>query len=202
MGAEIPALFVKNIMPCEPEQVADTQGGTYPQNAEFSLDGIASRRILAIIACLFLVVCLRSYVGLSLTFPWKGVGYWGTALICAVVFGKTLGGFAADKFGLTKTSVFSLGIAILLFLLPKIPIAGITAVLLFNMTMPITLWALAKILPGAKGFAFGLLTFGLFIGFLPVYLDVTVPAGAYWLFAMLSAISLVLLWTGLRRANL
>jgi carbon starvation protein CstA len=38
------------------------------------------------------------------------------------------------------------------------------------MTMPITLWAMARVFRGAKGFAFGLLCFGLFIGTLPAFL--------------------------------
>jgi len=174
----------------------------YPENASFSLEGIGTSRTLAAAACLFLVVCLRSYVGLSLNFSWKNIGYWGTALICAVVFGKAIGGFAANRFGVVKTSFFSLGIAALLFLIPQFPLAGVTAVLLFNMTMPITLWAMAKILPGAKGFAFGLLTFGLFLGFLPVYLGVNISSNASWLFTLLVAVSLVLLRAGLRGAKI
>jgi len=178
------------------------QRGAYPKNAAFTLKGIGSSHILIVAACFFLVVCLRSFVGLSLNFPWKGVGYWGTALICAVVFGKTIGGFVADRFGLIKTAAVSLSIASVLFLFPAIAPAGVTAVLLFNMTMPITLWAMAKIMPGAKGFAFGLLTFGLFIGFLPVYLEVQIPAAISWIFALLSAVSLAILWAGLRKAKL
>ena len=154
--------------------VYKAQNGTYPKNAAFSLEGIGSPHILIMLASLFLVVCLRSFAGLALNFSWKAIGYWGTALICAVVFGKTLGGFIADKLGVFKTALFSLGIAALLFLLPQVPVAGVAAVLLFNMTMPVTLWAVARVMPGAKGFAFGLLTFGLFLGFLPVYLGVDV----------------------------
>ena len=177
------------------------QRGAYPKNAAFSLAGLGSARNLVAAAGLFLVVCLRSFVGLALDFSWKSSGYWGIALVCAVVFGKILGGFTADRLGLTKTAVFSLAIAAFLFLFPALPLAGVTAVLLFNMTMPITLWALAKIIPGAKGFAFGLLTFGLFLGFLPVYLDLDVSANASWLFTLLAAVSLLLLLTGLRRAK-
>jgi len=70
------------------------------------------------------------------------------------------------------------------------------------MTMPITLWAMAKILPGAKGFSFGLLTFALFLGFLPVYLGINVPQSISWLFALLAALSLIILLTGLRKAKL
>ena len=181
--------------------VRKAQRETCPKNAVFSLEGIGSKRMLAAMALLFLVVCLRSFVGLALDFSWRSIGFWGIALICAVVFGKTIGGFVADRLGVVKTSLFSLGIAALLFLLPSIPVAGITAVLLFNMTMPITLWAMAKILPGAKGFAFGLLTFGLFIGFLPVYLGVDTSPMAHWLFALLAAVSFILLRTGLRGMN-
>ena len=178
------------------------QNGTYPGNAAFSLEGlegVGSKRITIAIACLFLVVCLRSFVGLALNFPWKGAGYWGIALLCAVVLGKTLGGFAADRFGLGRTAALSLGVAACLFLFPAIPPGGVAAVLLFNMTMPITLWLMAKVFPGAKGFAFGLLTFGLFLGFLPVYVGVNIPYSISWLFALLAAGSLALLWIGIKR---
>ena len=178
------------------------QRGMYPPNAACSLKGVDSGHIITAVSCLFLVVCLRSFVGLALDYSWKGIGYWGAALICAVVFGKTIGGFAADRFGLRRTAIFSLGAAALLFLFPGVPLMGVTAVLLFNMTMPLTLWAMAKIFPSAKGFAFGVLTFGLFLGFLPVYLGIEVLADAFWLFSILTAASLALLLTGFRRANL
>jgi len=174
----------------------------YPRNTAFSLKNADSGHIVAAVSCLFLVVCLRSFVGLELDFSWRGIGNWGTALICAVVFGKTIGGFAADRFGLSRTSIFSLGAAALLFLFPGIPLLGVTSVLLFNMTMPLTLWAMAKIFPNAKGFAFGVLTFGLFLGFLPVYLGIEIFANAFWLFSILTAMSLALLLAGLRKAKL
>ena len=178
------------------------QKDDYPVNAAFSLEGVGSPHMLFIAACLVLVVCLRSFAGLALNFPWKGAGYWGTALACAVVFGKAAGGFIADKFGLFKTTYVSLAAASLLFFLPQVPVAGVAAMLLFNMTMPVTLWAMAKIMPGAKGFAFGLLTFGLFLGFLPVYLGVGISQHGAWIFALISAASLAILLTGLRRAKL
>ena len=65
------------------------------------------------------------------------------------------------------------------------------------MTMPVTLWAAARALPGAKGFAFGLLTFALFLGYLPAYLGwpslLTGPAA----YACAALLSLVILWFGL-----
>jgi len=149
------------------------------------------------VICLFLVVCLRSYVGLAIEFPWRSIGYWGLALVCASAFGKTIGGFLFDKFGAAKTIIMTLGISSLLFLFPQFPIAGVSAILLFNMTMPVTLWFVAKIMAGAKGFSFGLLTFALFLGFLPVYLGTYAPP--FWVFAPLCAGSLVLLMLAVRR---
>ena len=177
------------------------RGGAYPQNAAFALESAGCRHILAACACLFFVVCLRSYVGLALDFAWKGRAYWGIALICAVVLGKITGGFAADSWGPRRTALISLAFAALLFLFSALPLAGVMAVLLFNMTMPITLWAMARIFPAAKGFAFGLLSFGLFLGFLPIYLGIYPPAGAFWLFALAAALSLALILSGLRKVK-
>lgn len=173
--------------------------GTYSGNAEFSLESVSSPQIFSAIACLFLIVCLRSYVGLALNLPWKSSGYWGVILVCAVVLGKTAGGFAADRFGITRTVVLSLSIAAILYIFPHIPLAGITAVLLFNMTMPVTLWIMAKIFPGAKGFSFGLLTFALFLGFLPVHFGADMPP---FLPSVFAVASMVLLLVSLRKANI
>jgi len=176
--------------------------GAYASNASFSLVIGVIHKMLFIGICLFSVVCLRSFVGLTLNFPWRITEYWGLALVCASAFGKTAGGFVADRFGFAKTALFSLGISAPLFLFPQIPLLGVAAVFLFNMTMPITLWAMAKTFPGAKGFSFGLLTVALFLGFVPVHLGVNIPSGMPWLFAIATAISLVLLLVGLRKAKL
>ena len=175
--------------PFDPKPVDPTPTGKDNKNS----------KILIAITCFFLVVTLRSYLGLSIDFTWKGIGYWGLALVCASAFGKAAGGFLADRFGLKKTTTITLGIATVLFILPQIPLAGVTAIFLFNMTMPITLWAMAKVFPKAKGFSFGLLTFALFAGFLPVYLNVlTLPV---WMYAPIALLSLSILYLGLRKAH-
>ena len=178
------------------------QRGTYPRNAGFSLESALSGQMFPAIVLFFLVVCLRSYVGLALDFPWKSSGNWGVALVCAVAFGKIFGGFTADSYGLRKTALVSLCIAALCFLFPAVPLVGVASALLLNMTMPLTLWATAKLMPWAKGFSFGLLTFGLFLGFLPVYFGVDVSPVSSWLFTLLVALSLILFLTGLRKAKL
>lgn len=141
--------------------------GVRSENAPFALP--AARAVFPAALCLFLVVCLRSYMGLLFAFPWKN-GLWAVLLVCGVVLGKTLGGILADRFGAARTAAVSLLLCALLFFFADNPLPGTIAVLLFNMTMPLTLGELARRMPGAKGFAFGLLTFALFLGFVPVYL--------------------------------
>ncbi|WMJ22849.1 hypothetical protein RBG61_12765 [Paludicola sp. MB14-C6] len=170
-------------------------------NSPLSFQVNYSNGILLAVVCLFLVVCLRSYVGMLLNFTWKAQWQWAVILTCGVVFGKCSGGFVSDKFGAIKASAFSLGIASLLFLFAQNPIIGILGVFLFNMTMPITLWAIARILPGAKGFTFGLLTFGLFLGFIPVYLGLPPLFTSNISFAVASLLSLLLLFFGLKKGG-
>ena len=89
-----------------------------------------------------------------------------------------------------------------LYLLSGAPLPGLLAVFLFNMTMPMTLWAAAQLLPGAKGFGFGLLTFALFVGYLPVYLGWPAVFGNVWACAAAAALSLALLWRPLGKEAL
>ena len=147
---------------------------------------------------LLAVVVLRSYVGMTLTFPWKGTGLWALALVLALAGGKAAGGYLADRFGFLKAAALSLGLSAALLLASGVPALGTAAVFLFNMTMPLTLWAAARLLPGARGFAFGILTFGLFLGFLPVSFGSGGLAGADA--APWALLSLALLLPGLRKA--
>ena len=141
---------------------------------------------------LFLVVMLRSYMGMNQSFDWKSGG-WAVALVAALVLGKAAGGFLMDITSPRKASVLSLGAAAVLYLFSGLPLPGTLAVFLFNMTMPVTLWAVAKVMPGAKGFAFGALTFALFLGFLPSWLGWPSLLTTTWSYAVMSMISLVLL---------
>ena len=135
------------------------------------------------------VVLLRSLVGMCMETPWK----MGISVILgglAAAAGKALGGALADRFGGKAVGVVSLIGAAGLFLLPDSALAGVLGVLLLNMTMPITLGSAAEGCPGFEGFAFGLLTFGLFLGYLPSAFGMTLSP---LLGAALSVLSAVML---------
>ena len=91
-------------------------------------------KVLMPLGCFFLVVLLRSFTGTIMTFPWKSTTVTGALLVTAVILGKALGGFFADKIGVIRTTILSLSIASVLFLFSSVSIAGLIAVFLFNMT--------------------------------------------------------------------
>lgn len=187
-------------------------------NAPFSFSvpssSVPSGRTLMAAACFMAAVILRSYSGMIQNFPWKEtlVGS-GLILAGAVVLGKMAGGVLADKLGIQRTAFRSMCAAAVGFLCLVYPAAGILAVFFWNMSMPLTLWAVSKVFPGAKGFGFGLLTFGLFVGFCPAWLGGSsvggpVQSGIRFMagnasspvgMALMAVVSLLLLGWGLKQ---
>ena len=153
------------------------------------------------IFCCFLVVVLRSWVGLAVSFQWKAFASFAALAVFAAAAGKFCGGLLAARFGIRSTAAVSLLLAAVCYLAADIPMFGIAAVFLFNMSMPLTLWLVGKMLPHLAGFSFGLLTFGLFLGFLPVYAQVQVPISGAITGALGSVISCVLLIIGGKAAK-
>ena len=128
-----------------------------------------SSKMLGLSLLIFLVVIIRSYYGFVAVYSWNHTFLTGLIFTGCIVAGKALGGFAADRFGVTAASVISLGGAgVLALFAGSIPLAGYLSILLFNMTMPITLTLLTKLWEELPGFAFGVLMLALFLGTLPV----------------------------------
>lgn len=187
-------------------------------NAPFSFlvpsSSVPSGRTLMAAACFLAAVILRSYSGMIQNFPWKeSLAGSGFILAGAVVLGKMAGGVLADKLGIQRTAFRSMCAAAVGFLCLVYPAAGILAVFFWNMSMPLTLWAVSKVFPGAKGFGFGLLTFGLFVGFCPAWLGGSsvggpVQSGIRFMagnasspvgMALMAVVSLLLLGWGLKQ---
>jgi FSR family fosmidomycin resistance protein-like MFS transporter len=128
---------------------------------------LPSRYAPWIVALLLVSITVRSLVGLS-----AARGYTRSELLVigipvAAFLGKSLGGFLADRFGWLETSVGAL-----LFSLPFIALEPKTPWLLlglfaFQMTMPVTLTAVAQLMPRRIATAFGFTCLALIVGALP-----------------------------------
>ncbi len=118
----------------------------------------------------FAAVVIRSFFGLSASFEWKNGLLLVLLATAAVVLGKAAGGFLAYGAGELKAVCISMTASAICFAFSEIPVFGLLALFFFNMTMPVTLYILVRKMPSFPGFSFGLLTFGMFLGFLPEYL--------------------------------
>jgi len=125
------------------------------------------RLLIAVI--ILIPIAVRSLTGLSVEFPWKENQPLFVLLVSSIAVGKAFGGILADRFGLLKVGLggFFLAAPLLAFF-ASIPALGIMGALLLNLTMPVTLIAIVKLMPYQKGLSFGLTTSALFIGALPI----------------------------------
>lgn len=124
----------------------------------------------AIILLCLLSVLVRSFVGTAVPITWKS-GLFLTLLpaLCAFV-GKAAGGLLADRLGVRRVGVASLllSLPLLVFGSESVLLCGI-GLLLFNMTMSVTLCVLAGQLPANPGLGFGLTTLALLCGCVPSF---------------------------------
>jgi len=159
---------------------------------------------MLLLALLFLVVALRSFMGTTKAFSAGDLlsglpSVWaGFIPVLCLAFGKAAGGYVADRCGLIPTALVSLGVCALLLFFPLHPSLALIALFLFNMSMPLTLFASARLLKGAKGTAFGLLTAALYLGVVPYFLGLSVPSSPL-LFGALAAASSAMLAVGLKK---
>ena len=154
-----------------------------------------------IISC-FLVVVLRSWIGLSTVYSWSSIPLWATVAVFLTAFGKYCGGLLGAHFGIGRTALATLTLAAIFYLFGDFPLLGTCAIFLFNMTMPLTLYLLVSQMPHLAGFSFGLLTFGLFLGFLPIYFGIRLPIPSSLSAALGSMISSLLLIFAGKAANI
>lgn len=139
------------------------------------ISGIANkdRGIWTVLGLALLSVMIRSFGGTAIPMEWKTTAELGLLSGFGAFLGKFLGGFAADYFGARRT-----GIATLLISLPLMVfgsgnmIISVFGIVLFNMTMPITLGIVAERLPKNPGLAFGLTTAALLLGAVPSFFAV------------------------------
>ena len=150
--------------------VADDHIGQKPIMVEM-LNGRCGQRPLRnekpmiLVVLLTAAVAVRAIGGTAVVFPWKS-GVWATLGITFCVFlGKTGGGFLCDRLGAKKTALLSLPLsAVLIAFCASWAAPSLLGQLLLNLTMPVTLWLLYKLMPESPGFAFGLAASALWPG--------------------------------------
>lgn len=149
--------------------------------------------------CMLITILIRGCIGLVMNYEWKNSFTAGLITVSAVVLGKMLGGIAGDRFGWRRVTVGSLLVAAVLFVFSfDSMVCGVAAILLFNMSMPITLTALANRFEANKGMAFGMTTVALFIGALPALLGVGAALFSLPVLVGTTLLSAGLLWYGLK----
>ncbi len=120
---------------------------------------------LAAASLLTVAVAVRAIGGSCAEFPWNTGAAPAAALTLAVFAGKTAGGFVCDRLGAARSSAISIVFAALLTAFFSAGmLASLLGQFLLNLSMPITLWLLYKLMPGEPGFAFGLAASALWPG--------------------------------------
>ena len=124
---------------------------------------------LVIIIAVFVVI-VRGYMGYGIPTTWNKTTIQSILFFVTMGIGKALGGILSDKYGIRKVAILSTLLAIpFLCFGDNIMIISLIGIMLFSMTMAITLGLLVSVLKRTPGLAFGLTTIGLFLGTVPIF---------------------------------
>lgn len=154
----------------------------------------------AVILAAVTIVAVRGFMGYGIPTSWNKTALQTVLLFSFMGVGKALGGILADRFGFKKTALVSAALAApFLMFGDQLMVVSLFGVMLFSMTMAITLGVLVSVLPETPGLAFGWTTIGLFIGTAPVFFFkfVTIKANCVMI-AALTILCLALMWSIIR----
>ena len=152
----------------------------------------AAGRSGLILGLVLIAIAIRALLGFLVESPWETHPILLVQLTLATVLGKALGGIVADRWGWLRGGVGAT-LAALPFLAwsSVAPAAAIPGLLLLNLTMPVTLAAVAKAVPHYPGFAFGLASLAFLLGAIPSLLGLrATDPGFICLAILLSAVVL------------
>jgi len=157
-----------------------------------------SKPALILLLLLFSII-IRSFVGLGGSYECPKFAVVSFGLAFAAFAGKASGGIVSDRLGWIETSVCALLISAPLIAFGNENHVMVTiGMFLFQMTMPVTLVAVASTLPGRPAFAFGLTCLALIIGALPTFFrEVKIHYNPHFFFALI-ILSTIAIYVGLR----
>ena len=148
---------------------------------------------------LFASIFIRSLIGMGVEFSWKTNIPLLAILTLSVAAGKAIGGILADRYGWVSVSTTALVTsAPLIAFASNAPYVGILGMFLFNMTMAVTLVAIARMFPGRPGFAFGLPCLALLLRALPAFTEFKSFLTDQWFVLFIILGSAGVLFAGLR----
>ncbi len=117
-----------------------------------------------------LVVIVRGYMGYGIPTSWNKTTLQTVILFFIMGIGKCLGGILSDAYGIRKVGIISTLLAIpFLCFGNEYMLISLIGVMMFSMTMAITLAVLVSIYKNRPGLAFGFTTIGLFLGTAPIF---------------------------------
>ncbi len=150
------------LMLCIPTHKRDAVAPGFDVAAPISTGALVLLTVLSVMA--------RAYVAYAIPTSWNKE-LWQTVLLFVTMgIGKAAGGYLADWLGARFTAFASLTLALpLLIFGDRWMVVSLLGVALFSMTMPLSLGILVSRFPRAPGLAFGMTTFGLFVGTLPAF---------------------------------
>ena len=158
----------------------------------FSNKKINSKTIIALAV---FVVIVRSFMGYGIPTTWNKTLIQAVYLYCAMGLGKAIGGLLIDSIGIKKTALIStIGALPFLLLGNNIMTISLIGIMMFSMTMAITLGIIVSELKKYPGVAFGLTTLGLFLGALPIFFfRINTVLTSYIIITSLTIISTIIL---------
>ena len=133
----------------------------------FSNKNINSKVIITLAV---FVVIVRAYMGYGIPTTWNKTLIQTILLYCSMGIGKAMGGILIDSIGIKKTAILST-IGSLPFLLfgNNVMAISLIGIMMFSMTMAVTLGLIVSEIKKYPGVAFGFTTIGLFLGSLSVF---------------------------------
>ena len=128
---------------------------------------------------LLLAVAVRAFGGSAASFPWQTSALTAVITAAVVCAGKTAGGFVMDRLWANRAALLSIvPAAILIAFFQNSMTLSLLGQFLLNLSMPVTLLLLYRLLPDSPGFAFGLAASALWPGTLAGQLLPMQGAGA------------------------
>ncbi len=155
----------------------------------------------ALITVLLLVsVAIRALVGFGGSYACTKTLGVKIALLIVAFLGKGLGGILCDRLGWVRGCMAALLLSLpLIAFLGHLPVPLIAGFLLFQMTMPVTLVAVERIMPGRPGLAFGLCCLALVAGSIAAFSRDVQSAYNSGFFAALISASAAMVYYSLRQ---